>query len=250
VITTSELPPRSHPGLLEHLKQISASTNPTNQITNSNPNYLHTVRLPHSIHPSAFSTLKRLIDIVGALVGLAITTILVIPIAIATQIDNPGPLFYCQVRCGLQGKPFRIWKFRSMVTNADVLKHLVNNEAKGGIFKNRNDPRVTRVGKFLRKTSLDEFPQFWNVLMGDMSLVGTRPPTVDEVMGYKQHHWERLNVKPGITGEWQVNGRSNVTDFEEVVKMDLVYQEKWSIRYDLQLLLKTVQVVFNKQGAC
>jgi lipopolysaccharide/colanic/teichoic acid biosynthesis glycosyltransferase len=250
VITTSELSPGSPSGLLKRFEQNKSSTNPINLSTNCTSKYPHTIHLPHTIHPAALNPLKRLIDIVGALVGLAITATIAIPIAIATQIDNPGPLFYSQVRCGLHGKTFRIWKFRSMVTNADVLKHLVSNEAKGGIFKNRNDPRVTRVGKFLRKTSLDEFPQFWNVLMGDMSLVGTRPPTVDEVMSYQQHHWERLNVKPGITGEWQVNGRSNVIDFEDVVKMDVAYQEKWSILYDLQLLLKTVLVVFNKQGAC
>jgi lipopolysaccharide/colanic/teichoic acid biosynthesis glycosyltransferase len=106
------------------------------------------------------------------------------------------------------------------------------------------------VGRFLRRTSLDELPQFWNVLRGDMSLVGTRPPTVQEVMTYKRHHWQRLNVKPGITGEWQANGRSNVTDFEEVVKMDLTYQQNWSLLYDLQLILKTLLIVVKKQGAC
>jgi len=201
-------------------------------------------------HPSVTSPTKRFIDILGALVGLIITTIVAIPVAIAIQLDNPGPIFYSQIRCGYRGKTFRIWKFRSMVTDADVLKHLVHNEAKGGIFKNRNDPRVTRVGRFLRRTSLDELPQFWNVLRGDMSLVGTRPPTVQEVMTYKRHHWQRLNVKPGITGEWQANGRSNVTDFEEVVKMDLTYQQNWSLLYDLQLILKTLLIVVKKQGAC
>lgn len=137
-----------------------------------------------------------------------------------------------------------------MVTNADQLKHLVNNEAKGGIFKNRNDPRVTAVGRFLRRTSLDELPQFWNVLRGDMSLVGTRPPTIDEVLKYRRHHWERLNVKPGITGVWQANGRSNVVDFEEVVAMDLEYQKNWSIFYDIQLIWKTIWVVLHRKGAC
>lgn len=201
-------------------------------------------------HPSVTSRIKRLTDIVGALVGLVIVAILVVPVAIATFWEDRGPIFYSQIRCGLHGKTFRIWKFRSMVTNADALKHLVHNEAKGGIFKNKNDPRITRIGRFLRRTSLDELPQFWNVLQGDMSLVGTRPPTIDEVFGYKRHHWERLNVKPGITGEWQVHGRSTVTDFEQVVKMDLAYQEKWSVTYDLWLIGKTVLVVLTKQGAC
>ena len=249
MITTSEFPPVLYCGLLESCEKNPVSKGPAVEITYPKLN-LHTVDCTHTVHPATISKFKRLIDIVGALVGLVITAILALPIAIAIQIDNPGPILYSQVRCGLKGKTFRIWKFRSMVANADGLKHLVSNEAKGGIFKNRNDPRVTRVGKFLRKTSLDEFPQFWNVLIGDMSLVGTRPPTVDEVMHYKQHHWQRLNVKPGITGEWQVNGRSNVTDFEAIVNMDLAYQEKWTPFYDLKLLLKTILVVLDKQGAC
>ncbi|XHX81243.1 MAG: sugar transferase [Stenomitos frigidus ULC029] len=203
-----------------------------------------------TIHPSVTSKAKRFVDIVGALVGLAITAVVAIPVAIAVQGDDPGPIFYSQIRCGFKGKPFRIWKFRSMVMNADKLKHLVNNEAKGGIFKNKNDPRITRIGRFLRRTSLDELPQFWNVLLGHMSLVGTRPPTVDEVIRYEKHHWERLNVKPGITGEWQANGRSTVIDFEDIVKMDVDYQRKWSIAYDLRLIAKTILVVLNKKGAC
>lgn len=201
-------------------------------------------------HPSVESKVKRLIDVAGALVGLAITAVIFVPVAIAIQLDNPGPIFFSQVRCGTKGRPFRIFKFRSMVADADKLKHLVRNEAKGNIFKNKQDPRVTRVGQFLRRTSLDELPQFWNVLMGDMSLVGTRPPTVDEVVRYKKHHWERLNVKPGITGEWQANGRSSVKDFEDIVRMDVEYQRKWSVAYDLKLILKTIQVVLKKEGAC
>ncbi|WP_363079926.1 sugar transferase [Leptolyngbya sp. 'hensonii'] len=205
---------------------------------------------PANVHPSTVSKFKRLVDVVGALVGLTFTALIFIPLAIAVQLDNPGPVLYSQIRCGLKGRPFRIWKFRSMVVDADQLKHLVNNEAKGSIFKNRNDPRITRVGRFLRKTSLDELPQFWNVLMGDMSLVGTRPPTVDEVLRYKQHHWKRLDVKPGITGEWQVNGRSSVKDFEDIIRLDLLYQRKWSLAYDLSLILKTFWVVLKKEGAC
>lgn len=201
------------------------------------------------VHPSVQNKVKRVIDIVGALVGLGITGVVAIPVAIATRFDNPGPIFYSQIRCGYQGKTFRIWKFRSMVTDADKLKHLVHNEAKGGIFKNRNDPRVTRIGRFLRRTSLDELPQFWNVLKGEMSLVGTRPPTIDEVFQYKPHHWKRLQVKPGITGEWQANGRSTVLDFEAIVEMDLAYQQKWSTFYDLKLIWKTILAVLQKKGA-
>jgi len=137
-----------------------------------------------------------------------------------------------------------------MVMNADQVKHQVKNEAKGYIFKNENDPRITRVGKFLRRTSLDELPQFWNVLKGEMSLVGTRPPTQDEVELYELHHWERLKVKPGMTGEWQTQGRSDVKDFEEIVRLDLAYQQNWSVGYDIKLILKTIQVVVKKNGAC
>ncbi|MCY7272985.1 MAG: sugar transferase [Phormidesmis sp. CAN_BIN44] len=202
------------------------------------------------LHPSVHNKLKRLIDVAGAVIGLGITAIAAIPVAIAIQRDDPGPIFYSQMRCGVKGNPFRIWKFRSMVMNADAQKHLVENQAKGNIFKNDNDPRITRIGAFLRRTSLDELPQFWNVLKGEMSLVGTRPPTLDEVSQYQPHHWVRLNVKPGMTGEWQVNGRSSVIDFEDVVKLDVAYQHKWSIAYDLKLILRTIGVVLNKRGAC
>ncbi|OUL26844.1 sugar transferase [Nostoc sp. 106C] len=208
----------------------------------------HFAELP--VHPSVTSKTKRMIDILGAVVGLGIIGLITIPLAIAIQLDNPGPIFYSQIRCGLNGRSFRIWKFRSMVVGAERLKHLVNNEAKGNhIFKNENDPRITRVGRFLRCTSLDELPQFWNVLLGDMSLVGTRPPTIDEVMHYSNHHWQRLNVKPGITGEWQANGRSSIKDFEDIVSMDIRYQRKWSIAYDIKLILKTLKVVLKKSGA-
>ncbi|MGB6294767.1 MAG: sugar transferase [Rivularia sp. (in: cyanobacteria)] len=203
-----------------------------------------------STHPSQISIAKRLIDIVGAIVGLMITVAIAIPVAIVSLLDNPGPVFYNQIRCGHNGKTFRIWKFRSMIKDADKMKHLVKNEANGHIFKCTEDPRITRVGKFLRRTSLDELPQFWNVLKGEMSLVGTRPPTPDEVVKYQPHHWERLRVKPGMTGEWQVNGRSSIKDFEDIVKMDLDYQRKWSISYDLFLIFKTIWVVLNKSGAC
>jgi lipopolysaccharide/colanic/teichoic acid biosynthesis glycosyltransferase len=196
------------------------------------------------------SKTKRCIDISGALVGLGITAVLFVPIAIALYLDNPGKILYKQERCGFRGKPFGICKFRSMVTDADRLKHTVTNQAKGHIFKNDNDPRITRVGKFLRRTSLDELPQFWNVLMGDMSLVGTRPPTPDEVKHYNNRHWSRLEVKPGMTGEWQANGRSSVSDFEAIVDMDLVYIRNWSVLYDLRLILKTIQVVLHRKGAC
>ena len=201
------------------------------------------------IHPSVNSKAKRFLDILGSLVGLTITLLLAIPITIAMQFDSPGPLLYSQIRCGLNGKRFRIWKFRSMIVNAEQQKHLVENQAQGHIFKNDRDPRITRLGHFLRRTSLDELPQFWNVLKGDMSLVGTRPPTPDEVSQYNNQHLQRLFVKPGLTGEWQVKGRSNVTDFEKIVEMDLDYQRKWSIMYDINLIFRTIFVVLARKGA-
>jgi lipopolysaccharide/colanic/teichoic acid biosynthesis glycosyltransferase len=238
VITTSNIHSPSYSAPLKRAKEANVSVQEL------------AAPIEAESHPSVNSKLKRLIDIVGALVGLSVTALVAIPVAIAIQRDDPGPIFYSQTRCGVKGQPFRIWKFRSMVIDADQRKHLVENQAKGNIFKSKNDPRITRIGAFLRRTSLDELPQFWNVLKGDMSMVGTRPPTLDEVSKYKPHHWQRLSVKPGITGEWQANGRSNVVDFEDVVNLDLEYQKKWSIGYDLQLIFKTIWVVLNKHGAC
>ena len=200
-------------------------------------------------HPSAYCMFKRALDIVGSLVGLLILAIVFVPIAIAIKLDSSGPIFYKQRRCGLQGRCFTIVKFRSMVENADELKSRVPNEAKGLVFKNKSDPRVTCVGQFLRQSSLDELPQFWNVLMGDMSLVGTRPPTLDEVSRYNDRHWQRLNVKPGLTGEWQVNGRSSIKDFEQIVDLDLRYQTVWYPLYDLRIIWKTIHVLLARVGA-
>jgi exopolysaccharide biosynthesis polyprenyl glycosylphosphotransferase len=203
---------------------------------------------PPKTHPSIHSPIKRSIDIVGALVGLGITALIFIPVAIAIKIDSPGPIFFRQTRCGWLGQRFYIWKFRSMCINAEEIKANIQNQANGAFFKNKNDPRVTRVGRFLRRTSLDEFPQFWNVLLGQMSLVGTRPPTPDEVERYQIAQWQRLNVKPGITGEWQVNGRSHIRNFEDVIELDLRYQENWSLFYDLQLIFKTIWVLFHRNN--
>ncbi|MFK8181883.1 MAG: sugar transferase [Phormidesmis sp.] len=198
----------------------------------------------------AKSAAKRILDVAGALVGLAITGILAVPIAIAIRLDSPGPILFRQVRYGYCGQTFKIWKFRSMVPDADARKHLVKNEANGLIFKNKTDPRITRVGRFLRRTSLDELPQFLNVLKGDMSLVGTRPPVLSEVAEYSPHHWRRLAVKPGMTGKWQTSGRSSIKDFEQIVQMDLDYQSRWSVWRDIQIILKTIVVVFKSKDAC
>ncbi|MBX2863356.1 MAG: sugar transferase [Leptolyngbyaceae cyanobacterium MAG.088] len=199
-------------------------------------------------HPSVNSKAKRALDIVGGLVGLFLTLLVYIPVAIIIKFDDGGPVFFAQTRCSWLGKRFKIYKFRSMVTNAEALKSQVKNKVEGPLFKNDNDPRITKIGGFLRKTSLDEFPQFWNVVKGDMSLVGTRPPTPDEIEQYEVGAWQRLNVKPGMTGEWQVNGRSSITKFEDVIKLDLRYQENWSFFYDIKLIIKTVTVLFSKES--
>ncbi|WOD40845.1 anti-sigma factor antagonist [Nodosilinea sp. E11] len=199
-------------------------------------------------HPSVTSRGKRAMDIIGAIVGLCITAVLAVPIIAAIKLEDGGPIFFKQVRCSWMGKRFEIWKFRSMVTDAEARKAQVKNEVEGPLFKNENDPRITKVGRLLRRTSLDELPQFWNVLKGDMSLVGTRPPTPDELEQYKVPEWQRLDVKPGMTGEWQVNGRSSVKKFEDVIRMDLDYQKNWSLMYDIQLIVKTILVLFSKKA--
>jgi lipopolysaccharide/colanic/teichoic acid biosynthesis glycosyltransferase len=200
-------------------------------------------------HPSVNSQFKRILDILGSIIGLLILAVVFIPIAIIIKLDSPGSIFFTQERYGLYGKTFRICKFRSMVTDAEQLKNLVKNESEGLIFKSKDDFRVTKIGRFLRSTSLDELPQFWNVLVGEMSLVGTRPPTEDEVLHYNQHHWRRLSVKPGLTGEWQINGRSQIKDFEDVVNLDLQYQKKWYPMYDVFVILKTIYVIIARIGA-
>ena len=194
---------------------------------------------------------KRAIDIAGAIVGLLITAVITVFVAPAILIESPGPLFFKQKRVGKNGRYFYMYKFRSMYKDAEERKKALmeQNEMKGLMFKMTDDPRITKVGKFIRATSIDELPQFFNVLKGDMSLVGTRPPTVDEFMQYAGYHKRRLSIKPGITGLWQVSGRSNIEDFEEVVKLDLEYIDNWSIALDIKILLKTVLVVFKKDGS-
>lgn len=233
---------------LDQVFPIESSSEVTaTEPNNVTPNRGLVEQLPKT-HPSVASWMKRLIDIIGALVGLLITAILFIPIVLSIKLDDPGPIFFSQVRCGWMGKRFKIWKFRSMCVDAEAKKSQVKNEVEGAFFKNENDPRITKVGKFLRRTSLDELPQFWNVLRGDMSLVGTRPPTPEEVERYEVPEWQRLDVRPGMTGEWQVNGRSKVRSFEDVIRLDLRYQKNWSLLYDFNLILKTIAILFNKNS--
>lgn len=208
--------------------------------------------------------IKRFFDILGGLIGCAITGIIFIFVAPAIYRKSPGPIFFTQERIGRNGKPFKMYKFRSMYMDAEERKAALMKENKitdGMMFKMDDDPRIIGsekkdkngkpkgIGNFIRNTSLDEFPQFWNVLKGDMSLVGTRPPTVDEWNKYDLHHRARMSIKPGITGMWQVSGRSKITDFEEVVRLDREYIENWSIELDIKILFKTIAVVFKHEGA-
>ncbi len=195
--------------------------------------------------------IKRIIDIIGGLVGLVLTGIITLFLAPAIKLDSPGPVFFSQVRIGKNGRRFKIYKFRSMYIDAEERKKelMKDNEMNGLMFKMEDDPRVTKVGKFIRKTSLDEFPQFLNVLLGDMSLVGTRPPTENEFKEYNEHYRRRLSMTPGLTGLWQISGRSDISDFDEVVKLDLKYIDNWSLTYDFKILLSTVGVVLFGKGA-
>jgi exopolysaccharide biosynthesis polyprenyl glycosylphosphotransferase len=195
--------------------------------------------------------LKRMTDIIIGLVGCMVTIILTIFIAPAIILESPGPVFFSQIRVGKNGRRFKIYKFRSMYIDAEKRKSelLSQNEMNGLMFKIKDDPRVTKVGRLLRKTSLDELPQFFNILKGDMSLVGTRPPTESEFLQYEGRHKRRLTLKSGLTGLWQVSGRSDITDFEDVVKLDLEYIDNWSFQLDLKILLKTIYVVLFRLGS-
>lgn len=197
--------------------------------------------------------LKRLMDICGGIVGCLITLILFLFVAPAIYIKSPGPIFFSQIRVGKNGKKFRIYKFRSMYMDAEERKKelMKQNKVKDGMmFKMDHDPRIIKgVGDFIRKTSIDEFPQFFNVLKGDMSLVGTRPPTVDEWEKYNKHHRRRMAIKPGLTGMWQISGRSSITDFDEVVALDTKYIAEWNIGLDIKILFKTVGVIFTGKGS-
>ena len=206
---------------------------------------------------------KRILDIVGGIVGCIITVILMIIVGPMIYFKSPGPIFFSQTRIGKNGRKFKIYKFRSMYMDAERRKQelMSQNKMDGFMFKMDYDPRIIGcekigkdgkpkgIGNFIRSTSIDEFPQFWNVLKGDMSLVGTRPPTLDEWEQYKPHHRARMAVKPGITGMWQVSGRSDITDFEEVVRLDTEYIEKWNLGLDIKIILMTILKVLKNDGA-
>ena len=202
---------------------------------------------------------KRVMDIAGGLVGIILTGIAYLFVAPVIKKASPGPVFFKQQRVGKNGRTFYIYKFRSMYMDAEERKKelMAQNEMQGLMFKMENDPRIIGsekgpgkgIGNFIRKTSIDELPQFWNILKGDMSLVGTRPPTVNEYEQYDLHHKIRLSMKPGLTGMWQTSGRSEITDFEEVVRLDTEYIENWSLWLDIKLIFKTVWVVLDRKGS-
>ena len=195
--------------------------------------------------------IKRLMDIVGSLIGCVLTLLITPFVAFAIKIDSPGPVFFSQTRIGKNGRRFKIWKFRSMYIDAEERKKELEaqNEIKGLMFKMEDDPRITKVGKFIRKTSIDETPQFLNILLGDMSLVGTRPPTEDEFEQYNGYYRRRMSITPGLTGMWQVSGRSDIQYFEEIVKLDLEYIDNWSLMLDIKILFKTVFAVLGRKGS-
>ncbi len=196
--------------------------------------------------------LKRAFDIMFSLVAIILTSPIMILTAIAIKLDSKGPAIFKQVRVGKNGRHFKIWKFRSMCTNAEEMKaelEELNEVQDGMMFKIKDDPRVTRVGRFIRKTSIDELPQFFNVLSGSMSIVGTRPPTIEEVSKYTASQWRRISIKPGITGMWQANGRSSITDFDKVVELDTQYIDEWSVWLDIRIILKTVFAVLTRENS-
>lgn len=224
----------------------------------SNPNTYVQKMAGYSVISFALKTMdsrrmliKRIMDIAGAVAGLIITGVITPFTALAIKLDSPGPVFFSQTRIGKNGRRFKIWKFRSMYIDAEKRKKELEekNEVKGLMFKMDDDPRITSVGKFIRKTSIDELPQFFNILVGDMSLVGTRPPTEDEFERYNGYYRRRMSITPGLTGMWQVSGRSDIRDFEEIVKLDLEYIDNWSLGLDVKILFMTVFAVLGRKGS-
>lgn len=213
--------------------------------------YVPVLTMGPPVQKMRYMALKRVMDILGGIVGCVFALVFYVFVGLAIKLDSPGPILFAQERIGKNGRKFKIYKFRSMYQDAEERKKalMAQNEMNGLMFKMKDDPRITKVGKFIRKTSIDEFPQFWNVLKGDMSLVGTRPPTVGEFKEYSNYHKRRLSMKPGITGMWQVSGRSDITDFEEVVRLDCSYIDNWSFWLDIKILIKTFAVVLKHEGA-
>jgi exopolysaccharide biosynthesis polyprenyl glycosylphosphotransferase len=194
---------------------------------------------------------KRIFDVCGAAFGLLALIVSYPLFALLIKMTSPGPVLFKQVRVGRNGKRFIIYKYRTMSMDAEQRKKelLDKNELAGAVFKMKDDPRITRMGKFMRKFSFDELPQFINVFRGEMSLVGTRPPTPDEVCQYQKWHHRRISIRPGLTGLWQVSGRNRISNFDEIVKLDLDYIDSWSIWLDIKIIFKTIFVLFQRDEA-
>lgn len=246
-------------GITTHYRINLNTDRPTKKTVERNFGYTMITEGVQIATPKQVAT-KRIMDFFGSIIGLAICLVLTIIVGPIIFFSDPGPIFFSQMRVGTNGRQFKIYKFRSMYKDAEKRKQelMKQNEMDGYMFKMENDPRIIGSGKdgskkgigwFIRKTSIDEFPQFWNVFLGQMSIVGTRPPTLDEWERYDKHHRARLAIKPGITGLWQVSGRSEITDFEEVVKLDMEYINNWSIIEDIKIIAKTVGVVLAREGA-
>ena len=237
-------------GIIVHFSLVEESQMMPNRMIEQVGRYL-VLTSSMKIASSRELFLKRCMDIAGSLIGLALTGIAFVIFAPIIKKQSPGPVFFAQVRVGKNGRQFKFYKFRSMNVNAEEQKKelMAQNEMDGHMFKMANDPRIFPIGKFMRKYSIDELPQFWNILKGDMSLVGTRPPTVEEFENYDLKHKARLGIKPGLTGMWQVSGRSDIKDFEEVVGLDTYYIAHWDLGLDIKILLKTIKVVVTGRGS-
>ncbi|MCR5416176.1 MAG: sugar transferase [Pseudobutyrivibrio sp.] len=237
-------------GLTVHMSLIHTNNLMPNRIMETYGDYIVLTTSMH-IANNRQAFLKRAMDILGAIVGLVLAFVAFIIFAPIIKIQSPGPVFFTQTRIGKNGRRFKFFKFRTMYTDAEERKKelMAQNEIKGNMFKMENDPRIIPIGHFLRKYSIDELPQFWNVLIGEMSLVGTRPPLEEEYENYALHHKARLSIKPGLTGMWQVSGRSDIKDFEQVVALDTEYISNWSLGLDIKILFKTIAVVFGGKGS-
>ena len=241
----------SEMGIILHYQMLVPELTGAKQKVLSQMGSSYNVTYASRMVPEGQLIVKRAIDICGALVGCIFLALITVIFGPLIKLESPGPIFFAQKRVGKNGRIFKMYKFRSMYADAEERKKelMAQNEMSGFMFKMENDPRITKIGGFMRKTSLDEFPQFLNILKGDMSLVGTRPPTLDEFSQYSPYHKKRLSFRPGLTGMWQVSGRSDITDFEEIVRLDVEYIEDWSVGLDIKILLKTVLTVFMGSGA-